>query len=81
MPPPGLGLFTVIECEPADAMLVAGTFACSCPWLMNVVANELPSKSMVEVERKPVPLTVSVNAEPPGAIELGTSGCVRNGTG
>src|ERR1035438_88001 len=81
LPPPGAGLTTVMECVADDAMLAASTAACNCPWLTNVVGSAVPSKSTVEFDRKPVPSTVSVNAEPPGAIELGTSGCVRNGTG
>ena len=81
LPPPGVGLTTVMECVADDAMLAARTAACNCPWLTNVVCSAVPSKSMVEFDRKPVPFTVKVNAGPPGAVELGTNGCVRNGTG
>src|SRR5215471_2848535 len=69
-PPPGLGLLTVTAAVPAEATSLAGIAAVICVALTNVVGSVLPLNLTTEVETKFVPLTVSVNAAPPGECEL-----------
>jgi hypothetical protein len=45
------------------------------------VARGLPFQFTTDLETKPVPFTVSVNAGPPGATASGTSGWLIRGTG
>ena len=65
VPPPGEGLTTVTETVPAVAMSPADIAAVNCVPLTNVLARALPFHCTVEPETKFVPLTVSVNADPP----------------
>ena len=80
-PPPGVGLTTVMEAVAAAAMSDAGTVAVSCWPLTKAVLSAVPSKFTVAPETKPAPLTVRVNAPPPGAAEDGTKGWSTKGTG
>ena len=55
-----------MDAVPLDAMRVAGTAAVSCVVEIKVVASGLPFQVTVLAAVKPVPLTVRVNAGPPG---------------
>lgn len=59
--------------------MAADTVAVSCWLFTNVVASASLFQFTVAPEIKPVPLTVRVKAEPPGATLAGTSGCWING--
>jgi len=74
VPPPGLGLDTVIEAVPAVAMFEAGTVAVNCELLTKVVLSGVPFQLTTDPETNPVPLTVSVKLDPPGGVAVGTSG-------
>src|SRR4051812_11470270 len=69
VPPPGDGLNTVTEALPAVAMSAAVMLACSpvtrLPVYTGVVVRLVPFQRTVAVEANVLPLTVSVNAEPP----------------
>src|SRR5580704_6021994 len=80
-PPPGAGFTMEIEAVVAVAIFADGTNAVSCREFTNVVANALLLKFTVAPCTKPVPLTASVNAGPPGAAAVGTNAWFRNGTG
>ena len=71
MPPPGVGLKTVTEAVPAEAMSVAGTIAVNCVALPKVVVNAAPFHFTTEALMKFVPVTVRVNAAPPAVAEVG----------
>jgi len=58
---------------PGAAMRLAGTWAVNCAALTKLVASALPFHWTTAPERKPVPLTVRVNAGPPSNAELGLS--------
>jgi hypothetical protein len=60
--------------ELAVAMSVARMLAVSCILLTNAVVRALPFQFTTAPETNPVPLTVSVNAGPPGTAAAGTSG-------
>ena len=64
VPPPGVGLNTVTCVVPAVAMSAAGIAAVSRVAETNVVARFAPFHWTTELELKPLPLTVSVNATP-----------------
>jgi hypothetical protein len=68
-----LGLKTVTEAVPIEAMSVAGTIAVNCVALTNVVVKPAPFHSATEVLMKFVPVRVSVKAAPPAAAEVGDS--------
>jgi len=72
-PPPGEGFTTVIESVPAVAMLLAEIAAVNRVLLTKLVARALPFHCTTEPERKFVPVTVSVNAVPPGVALEGES--------
>jgi len=74
VPPPGVGLVTVIVAVLALAMLPAGTVAVNCELLTKLVASATLFQFTFEPETNPVPLTVRVKLGPPGATALGTSG-------
>jgi hypothetical protein len=74
IPPPGLGFDTVIEAVLALAMFAAGTAAVSCELFTKIVVSGVPFQLIVDLETKPVPFTVSVKLDPPGAMAVGTSG-------
>src|SRR5678816_2644732 len=80
VPPPGAGLATVIGTLPALAMSPALIVAVSCVELTNVVVRAAPFQRTTDPDTKLVPLTVSVNADPPAAALLGESD-VSVGTG
>ena len=71
VPPPGVGVNTVTEAEPAVAMSAAEMAAVSWVLLTKVVVRDVPFHCTTEVDRKFVPVTVSVNAEPPAVALLG----------
>lgn len=71
VPPPGAGLVTVTGKLPAVAMSPAVIAAVTCVALTNVVVLALPLNFTEEVETKPVPFTVKVNAAPPAVAPLG----------
>src|SRR5580693_96508 len=81
VPPPGPGLLTVTLAVVAVAMSVAGIAAVNRVPLTKVVVRALPFHNTVEPATKPAPLTVRVNADPPGAAADGTRGWSMNGTG
>ncbi len=64
-------LAAVMLALPALAIKLAGTAAVSCVALTNVVVRPVPFHCTVAVERKPVPLTVNVNAAPPAVADVG----------
>ena len=62
VPPPGAGLNTVTEPEPAAARSGAVIAAVSCVLLTKVVVRAVPFQFTMEPETNPVPFTVSVKA-------------------
>jgi hypothetical protein len=80
VPPPGAGLTTVIVAVVGFAMSVARIAAVNCELLVKVVVRGLPFQSTTDPATKPVPVTVRLNAAPPGAAAEGTTG-FRYGTG
>src|SRR4029077_16377556 len=74
VPPPGTGFTTVIQAVAGTEVSVAGTVAVNCRLLTKLVARLAPFQLIVLPGRKPVPFTVSVNPEPPGAALPGTTG-------
>ena len=79
-PPPGAGLLTTTLTVPAVAISAAEIEAVICVALTNCVVRWLPFHQTVEAPTKPVPLTVSVNAEVPAVAEFGLK-LVMAGTG
>jgi hypothetical protein len=73
VPPPGAGVETVTVAVPAGATSAAVTAACKLVLETKVVVRGLPFHWTVEEEMKLLPVTVSVNAAPPAAAELGFS--------
>jgi len=70
VPPPGVGLVTVIAAVPVDVISVARIAAVNCVALTNVVVRAVPLTLTVAPLTKLVPLTVSVKApEPTIAVE------------
>jgi hypothetical protein len=61
VPPPGAGLVTVTQPEPALAMAELGTFALSCEELTKLVLRAVPFQLTFEPEAEPEPFKVSVN--------------------
>src|SRR5262249_53297239 len=80
VPPPGAGLNTVTEAEPAAARSLAAIEAWSLVVLTNVVVRAAPFQLTTELVTKPVPFTASVNAALPATTTLGESD-VTAGTG
>src|SRR5437667_7694692 len=81
LPPPGLGLSTVITAVRALAMSEAVIVAVRRILLTNIVFRMLPFHLTTEPGQKPVPFTVRVNSAPPGLAASGTRGWLMNGTG
>jgi hypothetical protein len=73
VPPPGVGFVTVTGNVPAVAISAAVMAAVTCVELTNVVVAAVPLNFTAEVETKPVPFTVSVNAAPPAVAPEGES--------
>ena len=71
VPPPGPGFTTVMESVPPTAISEAGTVTEMVVLEMNVVVNGTPLKSIVDEASKFVPVTVSVNEDPPAVVEVG----------
>lgn len=61
VPPPGVGLTTVMSAVPAVATFPTGTVAVSCVDETKVVAKAEPFQLTLDVEMKLLPFTVSVN--------------------
>jgi hypothetical protein len=79
-PPPGPGLNTVMVGVFALAISEAGIAAVSFEPVTKVVVREEPFQLTVDPATNPVPVTVKVNAGPPGAMAAGTIGS-NDGTG
>ena len=73
VPPPGAALTTVIGTLPGLATSPAPIAAVSCVELTNVVVRAALFQRTTDPDTKLVPLTVSVNADPPAVALLGTS--------
>ena len=71
VPPPGVGLVTVIEAVPAVAISAALMMAVSWVEEAKVVDRAEPLKLTVEEATKLVPLTVKVNDVPPAVTGVG----------
>jgi len=80
VPPPGAAFTTVTEAVPAFATRAAVTVAVSCVEETNVVVSAVPFHFTVEVETKPVPLTVKVKPPLPAVTQVGLIDVVA-GTG
>ena|ERR1700730_5460407 len=80
VPPPGAGLVTVTCAEPAFAMSAAVIAPLTVVPFTKVVVRGEPFQSTCDVDTKPVPLTVRVNAAPPCVALEGWS-LVNDGTG
>src|SRR5258706_445501 len=72
-PPPGAGLLTLIWAVPAATRSEAGIVAWSWVSEMNCVGRALPFHITVEALLKPLPLTITVVAAPPGGEADGVS--------
>ena len=75
VPPPGVGVTTVIAAVPDAAISATVIAAVNCVALTNVVARGLPLKFATDVLTKFVPVSVRVNAAAPaltvaGAIDV-----------
>ena len=71
VPPPGVGFVTVTGGVPTVAISEARMAAVTCVELTNVVVLALPLNFTDEVDTKPVPFTVKVNAAPPAVAPFG----------
>jgi hypothetical protein len=71
VPPPGVGVKTVIDNVPAEAMSDAGIVAASCVLLTKVVVRFAPLTRTTEAETKLLPVTVNVNAGLPAVALVG----------
>jgi hypothetical protein len=76
VPPPGVGLTTVMLEVPTVVTSAAVIVAVSVELEIKVVARDEPFQSTTEAETKFVPLTVRVKSELPAPIELGSSNVV-----
>ena len=70
-PPPGAGLTTVMEIDPAALMSAAEILAVTWLVFTNEVVRAAPLTLTVEVFTKLEPLTVKVNAASPTIFEVG----------
>ena len=80
VPPPGVGLVTLTVGDPALATSLARIAAVTCVALTYVVVFTAPLKLMMELLRKPVPVTVRVKADEP-AVALAGESLVMAGAG
>jgi hypothetical protein len=71
VPPPGVGVKTVIDNVPAEAMSDAGIVAVSCVLLTKVVVRFAPLTCTTEAETKLLPVTVNVNPGLPAVALAG----------
>lgn len=71
VPPPGVGVTTVIAAVPEVAISAAVIAAVSCVALTNVVVRGPPLKFATDELMKLVPVRVIVNAAPPAPIVVG----------
>ena len=80
VPPPGVGLFTVMAAVVPEAISEALMTAVSCVAETKVVVRLDPFQRTLEVGTKPLPLTVRTKLEPPAIVEVGLM-LVVTGTG
>lgn len=73
VPPPGVGLTTVMLGVPELAISDAGTLALTWVALTKVVISATPAQSTTDPDMKLVPLTVIVNVAPPVMADDGLS--------
>src|SRR6266699_156094 len=71
IPPPGVGLNTVMLNVPAVVRSVAGIETVNCVELTTVVVLAEPANCTTDVDTKSVPFTVSVNAAAPTILFVG----------
>jgi hypothetical protein len=71
MPPPGAGVKTVTPAFPGAAISVAEMVALNCVEDRNTVGRSVPFQRTTDPLIKFVPVTVSVNANPPALTEDG----------
>lgn len=71
VPPPGVGLVTVIVEVPADAISEALIVAVSCVEETNVVARAEPFQLTTDPEIKSLPLRTRVKSDPPEKVDVG----------
>ena len=71
VPPPGVGLKTVICAVPALTMSAAGICAVNCVVLTKVVVRAVPFQRITEAGTKPVPVAVNVKVPEPCNAEAG----------
>jgi hypothetical protein len=71
VPPPGVGLKTVTWAVPATAISEVGISAVNRVEETNVVVRFAPFQRTTELPLKPLPLIVSVNADPPAVRDDG----------
>jgi hypothetical protein len=69
--PPGGGFVTVTVAVPAVAISAAVIAAVNCVVFTNVVVLAAPLNFTTDVDTKPVPFTVRVNAVPPAVAVIG----------
>ena len=70
--PPVVVLNTVTWAVPAVAMSAAVIAAVNLVEETNVVVRSVPFQRTFELDTKPLPLTVNVNADPPGVADAGS---------
>ena len=80
VPPPGVGVKTVTEVEPAVAMSPAAMVARSWVLLTKVVVRGAPFQLITEAVTKLLPVTVKLNPAPPAVALVGES-VLSTGTG
>src|SRR5712691_7225924 len=73
VPPPGVGVNTVIGAEPAVVRSLAGILAVSWVALTKLVVRVPPFHRTTEAGTKPLPVTARVKAGPPCSALLGES--------
>src|SRR5712691_8777609 len=73
VPPPGVGVNTVIGAEPAVVRSLGGMLAVSWVALTKVVVRVPPFHCTTEAGTKPLPVTARVKAGPPCSALLGES--------
>ena len=71
VPPPGSGVKTVTDTDPAAIKFVAGTSAVNCVGLIKLVARSTPFHLTTEPLTKLLPVTVSVKAALPAIAVTG----------
>ena len=74
------GLLTAIAAVLLVPVSEAGTFACNCELLTNVVGTDDPFQRICAPDANPAPSTVMENPVVAGAKDKGAAGVMRNGT-